>query len=84
MDNQLVLKVNDKVWSSVFGWGKVIFANIHSIWDETSAEVLVEFDAPGRPLHNGDGRGKEDCCYWYNQIGVYDTEDISIVIRKDS
>jgi hypothetical protein len=56
----MIFKVGDRVAHKEWGKGSIVVYN-----DET--KMLVEFDTTNRGLHNGNGAGKTDRCWWCNE-----------------
>lgn len=57
-------KIGDKVKHEIFGKGKIVYIKHNEI------PYLVEFENKHPFLHDGDGRGKVDHCWWCEESGL--------------
>lgn len=64
-------KIGDRVKHEKFREGTIIFDN-----GSGNISFIVEFDKPNHWLHSGDGKGKEDHCYWCS------TSDLKLVSKS--
>lgn len=76
MENKF--KIGDKVINKIFGIGKIIRIN-----EDLHLPYLVEFDKENIALHDGDGSGKPNHCYWTNENANTEDENIRLFTIKD-